>query len=171
MVGMTASEMTTGALFHRQEEGAHFHFLNHLATVKVSGTQSGSMSVVEFSAPRSFGPPTHRHDVEDEFFFVVEGEITARCGDDTVEARAGASIFLPHGAPHSFQVVSEMARILTITSRAGSPATFDRMVATLGVRVDHPVQPRPSPIDPSEVGRVCAEHDIEVVGPPPAPLD
>jgi mannose-6-phosphate isomerase-like protein (cupin superfamily) len=171
MLDMTASQMTTGALFYPQDEGVHFHFLNHLATVKVSGSVSGSMSVVEFSAPRSFGPPTHRHELEDEFFFVVEGEITAQCGDDEVRAGEGASIFLPHGAPHRFQVVSEMARILTITSRAGSPATFDRMVATLGVRVDSPVQPQPSPIDPADVGRVCAEHDIEVVGPPPAPLD
>lgn len=151
--------------------GDHLHFLNHLATVKVAGGTSGSMSVVEFTAPGGFGPPLHRHRDEDELFYVVEGEMTARVGDETVEASAGACVLLPHGKPHTFQVVSDIARLLTITARAGRPATFDRMVTALGIPTSEPVLPAPGPIDPEEVGRICAEHDIDIVGPPPAPLD
>lgn len=154
-----------------RDGGDHLHFLNHLATVKVAGSASGSLSVVEFTAPRGFGPPLHRHRDEDELFFVVDGEMTARFGEQTVEASAGACVLLPHGKPHTFQVVSDMARLLTITARAGYPATFDRMVTALGVPVADPVFPEPGPIDPEEVGRICAEHDIDIVGPPPAPLN
>lgn len=153
-----------------RDGGDHLHFLNHLATVKVAGSESGSLSVVEFSAPRGFGPPLHQHRDEDELFFVIEGETTARLGDETLEADTGACFLLPHGRPHSFQIVSETARLLTVTAKSGDPATFDGMVRALGVPTEQPVLPQPGPIDPEEVGRVCAEYGIDVVGPPPAPL-
>ena len=34
------------------DEGHHLHFLNHLATIKVSGQSAGSLSVVEFVGPK-----------------------------------------------------------------------------------------------------------------------
>jgi hypothetical protein len=37
------------------------HFLNNLATIKVAPGSSGSMSAVEFVAPKGFGPPVHVH--------------------------------------------------------------------------------------------------------------
>lgn len=49
-----------------QGEGRHLHFLNNLATIKVSPGSDGSMSAVEFLAPKGFGPPLHCHRDEDE---------------------------------------------------------------------------------------------------------
>lgn len=153
-----------------RDGGDHLHFLNHLATVKVAGSASGSLSVVEFTAPRGFGPPLHRHRDEDELFFVIEGEMTAWFGDQTLQAATGACFLLPHGEPHTFQIVSDTARLLTVAAKTGNPATFDRMVSALGVPTTVPTLPEPGPIDPEEVGRVCAEYGIDIVGPPPAPL-
>ena len=74
--------------------------------------------------------------------------------------------WLPRGLPHTFQVRSETARILTVTT----PSGCERFVAALGRPADSPVLPEPEEIDPAHVAEVCAQFDIQVLGPPPAPL-
>jgi mannose-6-phosphate isomerase-like protein (cupin superfamily) len=170
--------MTTTTLPHatapyvlERDEGAHHHFLNHLATVKVSPDVSGSMSAVEFLAPRGFGPPLHCHDDEDEVMVVFDGEIAFRSGESETIAGSGATVFLPHGVPHTFQVLSETARFTTVSARNVGAARFDAMVRELGEPVAEASLPTPDDIDPAEVASVCAKVGIEVLGPPPAPLD
>ncbi len=151
--------------------GHHLHFLNHLATVKVRGGADGALSVVEFAAPRGIGPPLHRHDDEDELFVVLDGEVAFHADDHVTLAGAGGIAHLPHGIPHTFQVHSESARFVCVTgSRARAPR-FDLMVAALGIEVAAPTLPEPGPIDPGRVAEICALHGIQVLGPPPAPLD
>jgi uncharacterized cupin superfamily protein len=153
-----------------RDEGRHHHFLNHLATVKASGTD-GALSAVEFVAPRGFGPPLHRHLDEDELVVVLEGEMVFRSGDDELVGREGAVAVLPRGVPHTFQVLSPTARFLSVTASGSGHPRFDRMVAALGTPTDEARLPEPGPIDPAEVARVNAAHGIEILGPPPAPLD
>jgi hypothetical protein len=129
------------------------------------------MSVVEFVGPRGFGPPLHSHRHEDELFVVLDGRVVFRSGDLEVEAEAGANAFLPHGRPHSFQVLSESARFTCITTSSTVVPEFDQMVSELGTAITTPALPEPGPIDPALVAEVCLRHDIEVLGPPPAPLD
>lgn len=154
----------------QRDEGEHLHFLNHLATRKVAGDASGSMTAIEFFAPRGFGPPLHCHDTEDEVMVVLEGEIAFRSGDVETVGRSGATVFLPHGVPHTFQVLSETARFTTVTADRTRPPVFDAMVATLGTATDVAELPEPGEIDAGRVAQVCGEHGIEVLGPPPAPL-
>lgn len=153
------------------DEGHHFHFLNHLATIKVHGATAGSMSVVEFVGPRGFGPPLHSHQREDELFVILDGHMVFRSGDLEIEAEAGAHAFLPHGRPHTFQVLSETARFTCITASTLVTPEFDQMVAELGIATPEPVLPEPGPIDPGRVAEICLQHGIEILGPPPAPLD
>jgi quercetin dioxygenase-like cupin family protein len=158
-------------LFLEPGGGEHYHFLNHLATVKVAGGIEGQLSVVEFLAPKGFGPPLHRHNHEDELFVVLAGEIVLRTNDSENRCEEGGMALLPRGVPHGFQVLSEEARILNVTGSSGRPPQFDAMVAALGTPIAQPRLPSPVPIDPGQVAEVCAEHGIDVLGPPPPPLD
>jgi quercetin dioxygenase-like cupin family protein len=151
--------------------GNHLHFLNHLATVKVRGGEDGAFSVVEFTAPRGFGPPLHRHDDEDELFVVLSGEIAFHTGDDQLLTGEGGIAFLPHGVPHTFQIHSDLASFVCVTGSRVRAPRFDRMVAALGVPAATASLPEPGPIDPGRVADVCLEHGIQVLGPPPAPLE
>ena len=45
-------------------------------------------------APKS-GPPTHIHQTEDEFFYVVSGEFKAKLGDRIMNAPAQSVMFVP----------------------------------------------------------------------------
>jgi quercetin dioxygenase-like cupin family protein len=151
--------------------GHHLHFLNHLATVKVRGGDDGALSVVEFTAPRGLGPPLHQHDDEDEVFVVLDGRIAFHTGDERLMADTGGMAFLPHGVPHTFQVHSETARFVCVTGSRRRAPRFDRMVDVLGVPTPAAALPEPTAIDPGRVAEVCREHGIQVLGPPPAPLD
>lgn len=149
------------------DDGRHFHFLNNLFTAKLDGEHTaGLLTAMEFLGARDFGPPLHRHMVEDELFYIIDGEIWFRCGDTEAVHTTGALAWLPRERPHQFQIRSETARVLQITS----PAQFERFVAVLGRPADAPVLPEPEEIDPARVAQVCAEFDIEVLGPPPLPF-
>ena len=151
--------------------GHHLHFLNHLATIKVRGGVDGTMSVVEFSAPRGLGPPLHRHEDEDEVFVVLDGEVAFHAGEQVMMAGEGGIAHLPHGIAHTFQVHSPTARFVCVTASRAQVPRFDLMVAALGTDVATPTLPEPGPIDPGHVAEVCLAHGIQILGPPPAPLD
>lgn len=151
-------------------QGAHFHFLNHLATVKVAAGGTRSMSVVEFLAPRGFGPPLHIHRNEDELFIILEGRLTFFSGDERFESGEGSVAYLPQEKPHTFQVLTDTARLVNVTSSNSTVPRFDEMVAALGQATATPTMPQPEAIDPGKVAEVCAAHGIDIVGPPPAPL-
>jgi quercetin dioxygenase-like cupin family protein len=150
-------------------DGDHWNLLNSVATVKVGGKQTdGLMTVIETVAPRGFGPPLHRHDVEDELFHVTEGALWVSCAGQEQVVEAGGTAWLPKGLPHQFQAVGDGdTRFLQITT----PAQFEDMVAALGARLDAPRITTPAEIDPARVAQVCAEFQIEILGPPPPPLD
>jgi quercetin dioxygenase-like cupin family protein len=153
-------------------EGDHHFFLNHLATVKVAagGSESG-LVLVEFLAPLGFGPPLHAHNEEDELMYVLEGEIRVDLGDgDATTVSAGGAVTLPHGTPHTWQVVTETARFLTINAGRRQGPSFDQFVAALGTPTDPNAMPDPIEIDPAHVAGVCAAHGIDVLGPPPPPI-
>jgi len=152
--------------------GTHFHFLNHLATIKTShDSTASSMSAVEFTAPRGFGPPLHLHREEDEIMYLAAGTIRLVIDGGEREATAGAVVTLPAGVPHTFQVTSSTATFLTVAGGRREHASFDVFVAALGEHIDEPTQPEPVAIDPGHVAEVAAAHGIEILGPPPAPLD
>lgn len=166
----SAIPSTDSAYVLARDEGIRHHFLNNLATTKVSGADSGSMSVVEFLAPYAFGPPLHEHRDEDEIVIVLDGEVAFRSGDTETIGTAGATAFLPHGVPHTFQVLSNEARMVSITASttASTAPNFDEMVATLGQTTTSTEIPAPMDIDPGQVAEACDAHGITVLGPPPA---
>jgi mannose-6-phosphate isomerase-like protein (cupin superfamily) len=149
-----------------RDAGSHFDFLNTLTTVKVGGDRSGGvLSCVELLAPRGFGPPLHRHDVEDELFHITEGEVRFVCGDADETVTSGATVWLPKLLPHQFQVLSETARIFQIST----PAQFEDFVAAVGTPMESAVLPEPSEIDGQRLAELCGEFQIEVLGPPLPP--
>jgi quercetin dioxygenase-like cupin family protein len=159
--------MTMSPVLVARDEGERFHFLNTLHTAKITGEQTnGTLTAVEFLAPRNVGPPLHRHDAEDELLYILEGELWLSCADTEAVRGEGAVAWLPRGLPHTFQVRSETARVLVVST----PSGFERFVATLGEPTQSRAVPEPQEVDPAHIAEVCAQFNIEVLGPPPAPV-
>jgi quercetin dioxygenase-like cupin family protein len=82
--------------------------------VKASRVSSGGLLTL-MESHTTGGAPLHVHTREDEYFYVVDGTLTVRCGEETFEAGPRSFVFLPRGIPHEWDVVGDSATVLLIT--------------------------------------------------------
>jgi quercetin dioxygenase-like cupin family protein len=149
-------------------EGEALWFLGILATIKSSAeTTAGAVAVIEHQAPRGAGSPLHVHSREDEWFYVLEGELTFWVGGETSVAPAGTFVFGPKGIQHTFIVSSDEARFLLVTEPAGFEQ-FMRAIGEPAARLEIP-PPATEPPDVAALTAAAAEYGIEIVGPPGIP--
>jgi quercetin dioxygenase-like cupin family protein len=88
-------------------------FLGFAMDWKVTGEHTGGVfSIVEASAAKGAGPPLHYHESADEFFYVVDGTMTFKVGDDLKTIRNGGFVWIPRTVVHSFMILSDTARFL-----------------------------------------------------------
>lgn len=94
-------------------------------TVKASEVQEGSgAAFLEYVTTKGEEPSSHAHDTEDEMFYVLEGAITFRCGQEAFDLEKGGFVFLPHGIEHSYTIRSQdQVRLLVVTSPAREGAS------------------------------------------------
>jgi quercetin dioxygenase-like cupin family protein len=149
-------------------EGEALWFLGVLATIKSSAeTTGGAVAVIEHLAPRGSGSPLHVHSREDEWFYVIEGELTLWDGGETNVAPAGVFVFGPKGIQHTFKVRSEEARFLLVTE----PAGFEKFMRAVGEPAERLEIP-PAATEPPDVAALteaAAAFGIEITGPPGIP--
>ena len=107
----------------------------------IDGADSGrNFSLVEHPMPpRALAAPLHRHHREDEYSFVLEGEVGALLGDEVVIGKPGDLIFKPRNQWHTFWNAGDRpARILEIISPAGFEEYFRELIALGGPRTAGP---------------------------------
>ena len=87
--------------------------------VKASAeTTAGAVAVIELLAAQGAGSPLHVHSREDEWFYVIEGELTFWVGGER-QRRSGRDVRLrAQGIPHTF-VVSSSAGPIPARHRTG----------------------------------------------------
>lgn len=149
-------------------EGEAYWFFGTLVIVKsTSESTGGRVMVTENLGPRGTGSPLHVHHREDEWFYVMEGELTFWVGGQVITAPAGGFVYGPRDVPHTFMVSSEQARFLLVTE----PAGFDGFVRAVGEPAPRlEIPPAPSaPPDLERIVQLAAEHGMEILGPPGIP--
>ena len=118
-----------------------------LATIKATGKETGDLySIVEVLEPHGARAPLHRHRKEDEAFYVLDGEVTFRIGEETIKARPGSFVFGPKDVPHAYTVNSGPARLLFLLS----PAGFDGFVEAISPPAKTRTLPPSDPEDPPD---------------------
>lgn len=128
---MTFEQKSIASFMHRNitEENTYF-FLNDFTSILVSGEDTnGAFCVLLCNGKKDGGPPLHVHELEDETFYVLEGETTFFVGDQTILAKAGDYVFAPRGIPHTFKVQSEETKFIV----TAYPSGFDQFVKELSV--------------------------------------
>jgi len=140
-------------------------FLSTLVWIKADGLNTaGTQSMVEILAPSGWATPWHNHHTHDEYFYILEGEVTAQVGDTRVVLRPGDFAFGPRGVPHGYRVTSpEPARLLMMTG----DRDFAEMVRELSTPAAGDTLPQPSEPDIAQVVAAAARHGIEILGPMP----
>jgi len=118
------------------------------------GDSGGGFSLVEHPmSARALAAPLHRHTREDEYSYVVEGQVGALLGDDVVVGAPGDLIFKPRQQWHTFwNAGDEPARLLEIISPAGFEQYFAELVAMGGSTA----------AEPHALAELAARYGLEV---------
>ncbi len=143
----------------------HRWFMNAYLRIILSRADSAAgVSIMEHKMLEGFGPPLHVHNNEDETFYILEGRFRFRLGDQAVERGPGESVHVPGGMVHTFRVLSQVGRFLTVTNGA-----FEDMVMEASVPAAFPDLPEQAPFtleDQTRLGISCNRAGIEFLGPP-----
>jgi quercetin dioxygenase-like cupin family protein len=121
---------------------------------KVLPRETGNgLFVIEHKGLGHGGPPVHFHLHQDEWFYVMEGEVLFQLGDKRQTLRAGESVLGPRMVPHGFMGVGEKpAHMVIAFTPAGMMEGFFREAAVPnGPKMDAPL---------------FAKYDMQYVGPP-----
>ncbi len=149
-------------------EGDARWFLGALGTIKAAAESTdGRVAVLEFLWPQGGGSPLHVHRNEDEWFYIIEGELTLWVGGEVIVAPAGSFVYGPRDVPHTFLVTSTEARFLMVTE----PAPFADLVRAMSVPAEALTLPPATvePPSPEHMTAVAAEYGIEILDPPGIP--
>lgn len=121
----------------------------------IAGDDAGKrFALVEHPMPpRALAAPMHRHHREDEYSFVLEGQMGALLGESVVIGNPGDLIFKPREQWHTFWNAGDTpARILEIISPAGFENYFREFATQL----------RSGPPAPRWIAALCARYELDM---------
>jgi len=161
------SKHNNQAVVLRPGEGEATWFLRTRMTIKATGeSTNGGFGLTEVVIPPGFSPPMHVHHREEESFYLIEGELTVRCGDETFSATPGTFVTLPRDVPHTFVVESDTpVRMLNMMTPGGGEHFFveaGRPALTDGL-------PPAGPLEIDRLKQASVKYGWEIVGPPLTP--
>jgi len=129
-------------------QGREADFTELLATADQPGGSLGMFR--QTIAPKS-GPPTHVHQTEDEFFYVVSGEFKVKVGDHVMTAPAQSVMFVPRGTAHTFENIGAQPGVLLV---GVTPGGFEKIFEER------------QGVDAETNRALIKAHHMDVVGPP-----
>jgi mannose-6-phosphate isomerase-like protein (cupin superfamily) len=130
-------------------------FLNGRFDVKVSARDTdGAMCIIDTFRDMCGGPPLHYHQLQDEWFMVLEGSFLFQLGNERFQLGPGDSVFGPRMVPHGFRNLTQKARLLLVFQPALRIEEFFRTGLT--------VRDADGPLFEA----LHREHSIINVGPP-----
>ena len=105
-----------------QDRSGHLHSLGFSSLAfKVSTSDSASnLFIIEHRnlTPDS-GPALHMHLSQEEWFYVMEGEVVFQVGDQRLHLHPGDSVLAPRQVPHTFSAIGSPAHMLIAFTPAG----------------------------------------------------
>jgi mannose-6-phosphate isomerase-like protein (cupin superfamily) len=125
------------------------------ALFKAEGHETGgNFSLTETTiAPGFPGPVPHRHGHTADSFYVLEGRLSVRLGDDTSEVGPGGYAVVPPGSVHTFSnPFDEPVRFLNLMAPGGFEQYLKEMAAAAGPD---------GPPDPAQMARIASKYDFE----------
>ena len=125
-------------------------------------TTGGALGLVEADFWAGMGTPLHLHNNEDEAFYILDGQIRFRRGDEVFTAGPGAFVLGPRKVPHCFKVLDGGARALVLMT----PAGLEHMFLDGGLPVVDPTKPPSRNYDLDRVKELARRYGFDIVGPP-----
>jgi len=127
----------------------------------------GRLGVALVTQPPGVATPLHRHGNEAEAFYLLEGRISYRAGDEDFELFDGCFMYLPQAVPHAFRIRGDRpARFLALTAPAGLLSLYDEVgIPAAELRLPGE-DAQTAEVEIPKWMEVGPRYGLEVVGPP-----
>ncbi|WP_426407504.1 cupin domain-containing protein [Bradyrhizobium ganzhouense] len=145
--------MNRQPIIRRPGEGKSVKLAGQPMGFLVTGSDTRHTSMFEWTIPPGFSTGLHVHRVQEETFYVLEGECNWQVGDERVRATPGTYLFLPPGVPHNIANESgTIARVLMTVSPPGHERYFEELSETVA---------RGGAADPTAIAELRARYDTD----------
>ncbi len=145
--------MSAQAIIRRSGDGKGVTLAGQPMAFLVTGEATKHTSMFEWTIPPGFSTGLHVHRVQEETFYVLEGECDWQVGNERVRATVGTYLFLPPGVPHNIANASDkIARVLMTVSPPGHEHYFEELAETVasgGAK------------DPAKISALRARYDTD----------
>ena len=142
------------AVVHEPGEGEQIPIgPSHLA-IKAAGEHTdGTFFLSETTVAPGFpGPPPHTHERLHDMFYVLEGTLTFRLGDETRDLGPGAFVCVPPGEVHTFSNQSDQpVRFLNFNT----PSGWENYMRDLGEAAAS------GQMTPEAIGQIASKYDFK----------
>jgi quercetin dioxygenase-like cupin family protein len=120
--------MSAEAVIRMPGEGKELALVGEPLAFLVTGENARHTSMFEWTVPPGFSTGLHVHRVQEETFYVLEGECAWQIGDRQIRARPGTYVFIPPGVPHNIGNSSDKrARMIMTVSPPGHEHYFEEL--------------------------------------------
>jgi quercetin dioxygenase-like cupin family protein len=141
----------------RTPEPLNIHGVEILVKLADADTH-GAVAIFHEIVPPLCGPPLHRHSYEDEWFYILNGEITTEVDGERNVLSAGDSTFAPRGTVHTFKNFGDSpAKMLTVVMPGRFNLFFEELASLNAGR---------SAPDMAAIERLSRDYGIDILGPP-----
>lgn len=145
--------MSAKAIIRKPGQGKEVVFSGHPMAFLVTGDDTKHTSMFDWTIPPRFSTGLHVHRIQEETFYVLEGECEWQVGDQRVRATPGTYLFVPPGVPHNIaNVADKPARVLMTVSPPGHEHYFEELAELVA---------RQTPPDPKLVSDLRRRYDTD----------
>lgn len=145
--------MSAKAVIRMPGEGKQVILAGHPLAFLVTGDDTKHTSMFDWTLPSGFSTGLHVHRVQEETFYVLEGECRWEVGEQLVHAVPGTYVFIPPGVPHNIGNASgKPARLLMTVSPPGHEHYFEELAK---------VAAGSSPPDAKVIGELRRRYDTD----------
>ena len=134
----------------------------NLFKIKGKGEHTGGvLGLAEAKLWPGMATPLHVHHREDEAFYILDGEMRFRRGDEEFTAEPGDFVFGPREVPHCFKVSDGGVRMLVLMT----PAGLEQMFIEGGIPAGDSSEPPPQHYDMERVSALAKKYGWDIIGP------
>jgi quercetin dioxygenase-like cupin family protein len=128
---MGGQQLSGPSAYKRSPEvGNSTWYMGNLVSQMAGPADNGrAFDLIIFKMRQGNEPPPHVHSREDEFFYVLAGEMKVYVERETLVVTAGECMFLPREKPHAFVVTSEELQNIALIAPGGFLDAVNKMNA------------------------------------------
>jgi quercetin dioxygenase-like cupin family protein len=120
--------MSAAAVIRMPDENDGVVLRGQPMTFLVTGQNTKHTSMFDWTIPARFATGLHVHRVQEETFYVLEGECEWWVGEKRIRATPGTFLFIPPGVPHNItNVTDKPTRVLMTVSPPGHEHYFEEL--------------------------------------------